>query len=213
LTLLSNEKVKTQIMYKKATAIILAGGKSSRMGDDKSFLIVNGEPLIKTIVDQLKSHFGEIIIGSNEIEKYSFLDIPVIPDIEKDKGPLMGIYSCVKASSNDINFVTACDIPVINVNFINNMINLSSNADIVIPIKDKDKYEPLFAIYKKSIIQEAEMLLKGGARKITELLNNLQYHTVCFNDQNWYINLNKKEDYIEYLKKSEQGKGNKGKRH
>ncbi len=100
------------IIRERATAIILAGGKSSRMGGtDKSLLPVSGVPMIEYIAGQLEGHFDEILIGANDSEKYRFLNLPIVADFETGKGPLMGIYSCLAASASDINFVTACDIP------------------------------------------------------------------------------------------------------
>jgi molybdopterin-guanine dinucleotide biosynthesis protein A len=200
-------KNNTWKIREKATAIILAGGKSSRMGgEDKSLLPVNGEPLIQNIVNQLDDHFDEVIIGANDIEKYIFLNKKVVPDIEKDKGPLMGIYSCLKASSNNINFITACDIPEMNIKLIQNMINLSGEVDIVMPVKDGDKHEPLYAVYKKSAVDEAERIIKNNGRRIIELLKNLKVKFVEFNDQGWYQNLNLKVDYEIYVKKVEERK-------
>ncbi|OFY81127.1 MAG: hypothetical protein A2275_14995, partial [Bacteroidetes bacterium RIFOXYA12_FULL_35_11] len=153
----------------------------------------------------LEDHFDEIIIGANDPEKYKFLNLSVIADEEKDKGPLMGIYSCLKSSSNEINFVTACDIPIMNTKLIHNMISISGKVDIVIPVKDEDKHEPLFAIYKKnSVIPEAEKIIANNKRRVIELLNNLKFTTVDFNDQNWYQNLNVRDEYIEYIKTVEQ---------
>ena len=135
------------IIREEATAIILAGGKSSRMGGtDKSLLPVNGVPLIAYIAGQLEGHFDEILIGANDPEKYLFLNHRTIPDMEVDKGPLMGICSCLAASASEINFITACDIPEMNVGLISRMIKLSDEADIVMPVGAADKHEPLFEI-------------------------------------------------------------------
>jgi len=191
------------LLREKATAVILAGGKSSRMGGtDKSLLPVNGEPLILNIVKQLENYFDEIIIGANNPEKYEFLNLRIVPDIEREKGPLMGILSCLKSSSNEINFVTACDIPVMNIPFIRKMINLSGNADIVMPVNGNENYEPLFAVYKKSIIDVAEFILKNDGRRIIELLNFIKCSFVDFSERGWYQNLNKKEDYLRFLERS-----------
>jgi len=191
----------------KATAIVLAGGKSSRMGgEDKSMLLVNGMPLIQHIVNQLDNHFDEVIIGANDVEKYSFLGKKVVPDIERDKGPLMGIYSCLKESSSDVNFITACDIPEMNMKLIQNMINLSTDVDIVMPVKDGDKHEPLYAVYKKSATEEAKSIISRNGRRIIELLNNLHVKLVEFNDDGWYQNLNLKVDYEIYINKVKERK-------
>ena len=78
-----------------------------------------------------------------------------MPDEVPEQGPLMGIVSALEASTNKLNFVVACDIPKINMSFVNRMITEAneSQADIVIPVTGKGKYEPLFAIYRKRIIE------------------------------------------------------------
>ncbi|MBW6459129.1 MAG: molybdenum cofactor guanylyltransferase [Bacteroidales bacterium] len=190
------------IIREKATAIILAGGKSSRMGGvDKSLLPVHGETMISYIANQLKDHFDELLIGANDPEKYAFLNLPVIPDVEKDKGPLMGIYSCLLASGNEVNFITACDIPEMNLRLIHNMINLATDFDMVIPVKENDKYEPLFAVYRKSVAPHAERILKKDARRIIELISHAKVRLIDFTDTSWYQNLNFREDYHEFIKK------------
>lgn len=191
------------MVREKATAIVLAGGKSSRMGEDKSLLPVNGKPLIAHIVDQLRDRFDEIIIGANDPEKYAFLNLPVVTDIEKDKGPLMGIYSCLKASSNEVNFITACDIPVMNTKLIGDMIQMADGVDMVLPVGNENKYEPLFAIYNKSVIPSAETVLNNNCRRIIGLLNFAKVHFVDFDNSNWYENLNQKSDYLNFIKTPE----------
>jgi len=192
------------MVKEKATAIVLAGGKSSRMGEDKSLLPVSGKPLIAHIVDQLRDRFDEIIIGANDPEKYAFLNLPVVTDIEKDKGPLMGIYSCLKASNNEVNFITACDIPVMNTKLISDMIQMADGVDMVLPVGAENKYEPLFAIYNKSVIASAETVLNNNCRRIIGLLNFAKVRFIDFDNSNWYENLNQKSDYLSFIKASEQ---------
>ncbi len=76
-----------------ATAIIMAGGNSNRMGQDKSLLPVRGKPMIKYVYDQLFHHFKEIFVSADNTSKYAFLGAKVIPDRVPDQGPLMGIAS------------------------------------------------------------------------------------------------------------------------
>jgi molybdenum cofactor guanylyltransferase len=183
-----------------ATAIILAGGKSSRMGRDKSLLSANSLPLIEKIVAQLRDHFPEIIIGANDIEKYRFLNLPVIPDLEEGKGPLMGIYSSLLRSKYEINFVVACDIPDLNIEYIREMIRQAKGYQIVIPTWDDGKHEPLFAVYKKSILNQAKKLLDTGQRKISLLFELVDVKYLPLPDDiGWYKNLNTIEDYKKYI--------------
>ena len=188
-----------QVRFSKVTAIVLAGGKNTRMGGlDKSMLPLKGIPMIRHIVNQLELHFGEILIGADDSEKYSFLGHRIIRDEGKGMGPLMGIYSCLLSSSNDLNFVTACDIPDIRTDFISNMLELLADADIVMPVSGIDDYEPLHAFYRKSIIPAARKLLKENKLKISGLFGMVETKFVPFDGRGWYHNLNYRDDYDKY---------------
>ncbi len=184
-----------------AAAIILAGGKSSRMGRDKSLLSANNLPLIGKIVSQLESVFPEIIIGANEPEKYRFLNLPVIPDLEEGKGPLMGIYSTLLSSNHEVNFVVACDIPDLDMKYVQELIRQAKNHQIVIPTWKDGKHEPLFAVYKKSILGDIKNLLDADQRKISLLFQSTDVKYLPLPDEmKWYRNLNTLEDYKQYIK-------------
>lgn len=180
------------------TAIVLAGGLSKRMGGpDKSMLPVNGVPMIKHIVNQLESHFREIIIGGDE-KKYSFLGHKVVPDEVSGSGPLMGLYSCLARSVTELNFITACDIPEIRIEFIERMIGLSEGADIVMPVSESGKYEPLHALYRRTVLPAAGKMLGGGRLKLSELAGQVETRYIRFDGGGWYHNLNNKDDYERY---------------
>lgn len=193
---MKNEKY----IQENAAAIILAGGKSSRMGRDKSLLSTCNLSLIGKIVCQLKDHFPEIIIGANDEEKYRFLNLPVIPDLEKGKGPLMGIYSTLLSSKHEINFVVACDIPDINMKYVKELIRQAESHQIVIPTWKDGKHEPLFAVYTKSILNNIKYLLEAGHRKISLLFEQVDVKYLPLPDNiKWYRNLNTPEDYQDYI--------------
>lgn len=184
------------LKIKHVTAIVLAGGKSSRMkGADKSMLPVRGVPMISHIVRQLERHFGEIIIGSGDVEKYTFLGHRVVTDRVKGCGPLMGIYSCLIASGTDLNFVTACDIPNIKISLIRKMLDLSEGSDIIVPVSGSDHYETLYALYRKSVIPFAADLLDEGKFRISGLFEKVKTRFVPFEPGTWYHNINYKIDY------------------
>jgi len=184
-----------------ATAIILAGGKSSRMGRDKSLLPAAGVTLIGKIAAQLQDHFQEIIIGANNKEKYLFLNLPVVPDLEEGKGPLMAIYSTLLRSQHEINFVVACDIPDLNMKYVREMMHQMKDHEIVIPTGSDGKYEPLFAVYKKSVTGAVKKLLDAGERKVSLLFKSADVLYLPLPDEGkWYRNLNTREDYQNYIK-------------
>jgi len=190
------------IKFKNITAIVLAGGKNSRMGGiDKSMLPVKGVPMIGYIIRQFESLFSKIIISANDIEKYSFLGHKVIPDEKEGMGPLMGIYSCLLRSDTDLNFITACDIPDINFDLVRTMAELSEGVDIVMPVNENNEYEPLHAIYRKTIIPEARKLLKENKLKISGMFEMAKVKYVPFDSRGWYHNLNFRNDYDNYIDK------------
>ncbi len=182
---------------KNKTAIILAGGKSSRMGEDKSLLPINGKPMIAHIVEQLAPIFDNLIISGNDPEKYKFLNLPIVPDKEIGAGPLMGILSCLQKSKSELNFITACDIPQLDMGFIKKMVQIAEKrgADIVVPVTGKDRYEPLFAVYRRSVIPHAEKVLESGKRRIIALFDHLNVEFIKMSENNWYKNVNTMNEY------------------
>ena len=178
-----------------ATAIILAGGKSSRMGRNKSMMEYNGIPMIEFIYNQLKDNFSEIIIGANNNFLFEYLNLKVVNDKIENLGPLMGILSCIEKSENDLNFITACDIPEINLKFVEKMLLEIEGYDIIMPVTGVDKYEPLFAVYRKSVIKSAEEILNHGKGRIIELFKYLNVKFIEMPENNWYSNINTIEDY------------------
>jgi molybdopterin-guanine dinucleotide biosynthesis protein A len=190
------------IMQMQATAIIMAGGGSRRMGTDKSMLPIKGQSMIEAICEQLRGFFDEILISANEVDKFAFLGFEVIPDKVPEQGPLMGIASALEASANELNFVVACDIPKINLACVNRMLTeaIESHADIVIPTTGEEKYEPLFAIYRKTALEAINKTLSSGKRKITEVFTLCRVKHIELDNTDWLVNLNTMADYEEFQK-------------
>ncbi len=185
-----------------ATAVILAGGKSCRMGQDKSILPINGKPIIEHIFEQIRPCFEQVLISSNDREKFAFLGVDVIPDKIPGQGPLMGILSSLEASTHDLNFVVACDVPTINHAFIRKMIRAVDGYDGVIPVTKDSKYEPLFGIYRKSMIDPVREIVNAGGRKIDEVFSVCKIKYIEIADAEWYKNLNTMEEYNTYCEDS-----------
>lgn len=178
----------------EAAALILAGGQSRRMGQDKSLMSVGGVPLIARIAEQLKPLFPDILISSNDPAKYTFLDCPIIPDETPGQGPLMGILSGLKATRREPLFVVACDIPRLDMGFVQHLLRLSETVDVVMPQSGENHPEPLFAVYRKSVIPKAEAVLAAGKRRIVDILPGLVTATPPM-PEGWYYNLNTQTDY------------------
>jgi len=182
----------------EATAIIMAGGGSRRLGRDKSMLEVAGQPMIKHIYDQLVPHFNQVLISSNDESKYSFLDTGIIPDRIAGQGPLMGIASALEVSANDVNFVTACDIPQVDTFLMRRMLRAGRDFDVVVPRLNGTRYEPLFAVYRKNMLKTINELLATGVRKVDSIYNSCRINYIDIADSRRLRNINTMEDYREF---------------
>jgi len=182
-------------LRQEAAAIVLAGGQSRRMGQDKNFLPFHGRPMIEHIVGQLTPWFDEVMIGANEPDKFAFLQRRVVSDREPGQGPLMGLLSCLAASRHELNFVTACDIPLQDPRFMMRMIQAAAGWDIVMPLSPEGRPEPLLAVYRKTVCAAAEQVLARGGRRVADLFDHVKVKNVPMTEAGWYRNLNTPEDY------------------
>ncbi|MFA4874758.1 MAG: molybdenum cofactor guanylyltransferase [bacterium] len=186
-------------LRENATAIVMAGGESSRMGRDKALLEIIGTPMIQHIADQLRPHFKEILISANDPVKYSFLDLPVVVDHEKGRGPLMGIASALAASKHDLNFVHACDIPHSDIHLVHRMVRLADDCDALIP-RTPEGNEPLFAVYRKSALTAIRESLKHGDGRISSIFDACNVKFLDLPEGVRFMNLNMPEEYSSYMR-------------
>ncbi|MDZ7764936.1 MAG: molybdenum cofactor guanylyltransferase [Melioribacteraceae bacterium] len=142
----------------KVNGIILSGGKSSRMGEDKALLKVGAKTIIEIMIDKLKPFCNEIIISADETEKYSQFGYKVVPDKFDNSGPLAGIYSSLLESNSERNFIISCDLPLVSQNVIENIINTNSDKEIILPVTT-GKYHQLCGVYSQSVLGKAESIL------------------------------------------------------
>jgi molybdopterin-guanine dinucleotide biosynthesis protein A len=153
------------------TSIILAGGKSLRLGRNKSLENIGGKSLTRWVIDRLAILSTEIIIATahgEEIPCSSDVRVKTVADIHTGKGPLAGIHSGLTASSNSRAIVVSCDTPFLSISLLEYMTKICSEFDVVVP-RIKEKVEPLCAVYSKNCIAPIGELLKQDELKIIEL--------------------------------------------
>ncbi|NOT50426.1 MAG: molybdenum cofactor guanylyltransferase [Chitinophagaceae bacterium] len=172
-------------LEKNITAIILAGGKSSRMGTEKGLVIFNGKPLVQHVIDALKKITDNIIIITQD-PAYSTFGLSCYPDIYKDKGALGGIYTGLVNSPSQKNIVVGCDMPFLSQNILNGLISGSGGVDVLLTMH-KDKAEPLCSIYDKSCIPHFKNLIEKDQLKITDAMAGLKPGTISFDKEEWFI--------------------------
>ncbi len=154
--------------------IVLAGGKSRRLGRYKALETLGGQSLIERVIDRLSPLGTEIIVVTAREDQALPLDLKVkrVSDVYPGKGALVGIYSGLKAASNFYSLVVACDMPFLNVALLRYLMGLSSGFDAVIP-KLEGKLEPLHAVYSKDCLGPIEDMLGEDRLKVTDLPDRL----------------------------------------
>jgi len=192
------------------TAIILAGGKSKRMGFDKQLIEINNEYLIDKIIKELIPKFKQIIIISNTPKLYNLKEIEVYSDIIKDVGPLGGVYTGLKYAKSKYSYIIACDMPNINHDYIDYIKSIveSDNVCQAVITKYKNWIEPFNAVYSKELISKIEKYFDGNERSINKFLENSDVkfieEDIARNfSYNWdmFVNLNDVKELKKYHRK------------
>ena len=146
-------------MHEDITGIILSGGKSARMGTNKSFLRFGDKTIIENIIDLMHSLFPNVLLITNEPDLYRNFDVEIHEDIYRFQGPLAGIHSGLTHSRTLMNFVISCDIPLITADVINFIINYYSSSPII--ISKADSYiQQLCGVYNKECMFEIENIFR-----------------------------------------------------
>ena len=193
-------------MKVKTSAVILSGGKNSRMNyNTKAFLSLDNERFIERIIKRLNL-IDDIIISCNNLSLYQeFLDIcRLVEDEIKDIGPIGGIYSTLKSIKNDKALIIAADMPFISEYVINSLINIDFKGDALIPVVD-GKEQPLCGVYRKSALDKIKENIDNKNYKLKSLIKSLDVTYILMNDERAMTNVNTPEEYREILKDSKKG--------
>jgi molybdopterin-guanine dinucleotide biosynthesis protein A len=165
-------------MSNAISSILLAGGRSSRMGKDKARLKLDGELMIlQSIARKLLTISDEVIIATDG-RRYDDLGARVkwADDVYPGAGSLVGLYSGLREASSDYALVVACDMPFLNLDLLHYMIALPRSYDVLAP-RIGTKVEPLHAIYSKRCLRPIKRLLEAGHKKIIDMFTEVQ---VCY---------------------------------
>lgn len=178
----------------KITAIILAGGKSSRMGEDKGLMLLNGKAMIQHIIDTVKTLVDDVIIVSNQ-KGYNKFGYAVYHDSIKNAGPLAGLYEGLTHTKTKKNIVLSCDVPFVNNKVIKTLIENCENTDVVI-CENENKTHQLIGVYDKSCANFFKEELENNQRKVKLALSKLNTKTINLNhlDNQLFKNINSKDD-------------------
>ena len=205
-------------MYNDMTGIILCGGKSSRMGQNKAFLKLGGQTAIERTAALMGSLFAKNILITNTPAEYTFLNLEMFQDIYKDRGPLAGIHAGLAHSTTRKNFVISCDMPMVTQEAIRFIVDFPSTQAIVVPLAD-GFVQQLCGIYNKECAETIKRILqdydsneirhKGQQErkcKVMALLDEMNAQRLDLekiypgHQSSTFLNMNHPEDYQAILK-------------
>jgi molybdenum cofactor guanylyltransferase len=158
-------------------AFILAGGKSTRMGQDKAFLSLGGKTLLERAMDAAREVTPEVwIVG--DIAKF----IPfgnVVEDRYRERGPLAGIHTALACTTKDFNLVLAVDTPFVQGGLLAHLVTIAfeTGATVTLP-RALDGWQPLCAVYRRAFREVAEAALRQGQNKIDPLFAQVKTRAV-----------------------------------
>ena len=175
------------------TGILLAGGKSSRMGQEKGLVGFRGKPLIQYGIELLSSFTDRIVIGSANPDYLAF-GCEMIPDEVTGLGPAAGLAAVLKKSATPWNIVLACDLPFLEREFIENLISAAPDYQAVVPMHNGNM-EPLAALYHRNLGTIFEEAVANGNLALHKILhschvNYLETGLMMEKYPNLFINLN-----------------------
>ncbi len=191
-------------------AVILCGGKSSRMGQPKHLLPFGNETVMQRVVRILCKVTQDVVIVAAQDQ-----DVPELPEsclIARDdvthQGPLSGLMYGLRVLDDKVDavYLTGCDVPMLRVEFVREMINRLGNADLAVPF-DLQFTHPLAGVYRTSLLEKIEELLDAGERRPRKLIESVTSILVSVDELRGIDpqldslrNMNSPEDYAEMLR-------------
>ncbi|MGB9903153.1 MAG: molybdenum cofactor guanylyltransferase [Desulfotomaculales bacterium] len=187
-------------MALNASAAVLVGGESRRMGKNKALLKLDEKTFVERTVSLLKKAFPEVFLVGNNKEMYRFLGLPVVSDVYEGCGPLAGIHAALLAARAPYVFVVACDMPFLNPKLISALLTGVSGWDVVVPKISASYVEPLCAVYGKDCLPVVEEHLQKGIYKVSAFYPRVRVKYVdmgtlsAFVPEEDFFNVNTPED-------------------
>ena len=195
----------------RVSAAVMAGGQSRRMGRDKSLLRIEGQPLIERVLDRLAQVSGDLLVVTNEPDKYDWLAgrVRFVPDvIGPGRGPLAGIAAALTAAREPAVLVVATDMPFLCVPLLCHLARLAEEADVVVPVIEPGRPETLHAVYGRACLGPIERRLVAGRYKITGFFPDVRVREVGVvelrrfdPDLRSFVNVNTPEEWGTVLEK------------
>lgn len=170
---------------KASSGVVLAGGRSSRFGQDKGLFTFHGKALAAHALDIIRPHCGELMISTNRPEDYARLLTPTVADIFPECGPMGGIHAALKKAGKNILVVIGCDMPLVPAQLIGHLLQEMKGHQVVIPVHEGFS-ETMCAVYAKECLPVIERTLTQKTFKILDVLEQLDTCFLEIDEQPFY---------------------------
>jgi len=138
------------------------------MGFNKALIDVDGRPIVRILIDQVRQLTNRVVISSNDDSSYRFLHFPVVPDHFAGCGPLAGLHAAMRSNDCSLYIVLACDLPNLQARLLRSLISLAAGFDAAIPRTNDGIAHPLCAVYRRTCLPVIEKALERGSNKFIE---------------------------------------------
>ena len=183
----------------KISAIILAGGRATRMnGLDKGLVCLQKKPLVQYVIERITPQVDEVLLNANrEIAQYETFNLPILQDGNSDfMGPLAGFNLGLTHGKHDFLLTLPCDSPLIPHDIASRLMKALIEQDADIAVAKSGGYaHPVFSLMKKSVLPSLTNYLEQGERKVSTWQKSLNYIEVEFDDcDDAFVNVNTFEE-------------------
>ena len=183
-------------------AFILAGGASSRMGTDKSQLLIDRQTFAERISETLLKLTDSVTLVGRQLDTSV---LPSVPDVYPQWGALGGLHAALTACKRDWAIVAACDLPFVTGDLFSFLAALRLDHEAIVPIQPDGRPQPLAALYRVDPCrQRATELIEAGRRRPLDLLEAVKTRWVSFDEirnleqsERFFVNINTPSDYYE----------------
>ena len=151
---------------------LLAGGRSTRMGDDKAFAPFQGGTLLEWMRDRAAPLFPQVFVVAREPSRFHDVGLPVVTDALPEGGSAVGVYTAVLAAPTERVVCLACDMPFVTPRFLRELAGRSAGFDVFVP-RHRDRLEPLCAVYSKRTLDAYRKFILSGGRRIFDIYPDL----------------------------------------
>ena len=159
------------------TGIVLAGGTSRRMGRDKAFLELGGQPLIAVVIGRMAQVCTEVMVVAGDVRPYAGLGVPVVTDRFRSVGVLGGLHAGLEAATHELALAVGCDMPFLSPDLLRAFAGWADGFDVAV-LRQGEKVEPLHAAYRRTCLPAMEAAIRAHKRRIISFFPHVRVRYV-----------------------------------